>query len=170
MDASIVKALDDEIEYKRAELERLRRELATLLEARRILSARIDITTNNHTAAQPPPKPKRSAEAALRHQRTIVDDIMRILDFADRAMTPVEVRRELAKLGREVPQPVVTSTLVRIYKANRIWRVGPAQYAAKRAGDAPLETANLLLTEPSGEPTRLLEPVVSDANPTEDNQ
>jgi hypothetical protein len=163
MDSKVLESLDNEIETKRAQIDSLRHELATLLEARRILSG-----TANRTAGGS--APERRPTTSTSNRRTIVDDILRVLSLTDRAMTPIEIRGELVKIGRDVPQPVVTSTLNRLHKAHRVWRVGPAQYAAQRNNPIPLNTTRTLLMDADGESGELSVPITTEENQSSNGQ
>jgi hypothetical protein len=132
-------SLDLAIEQKKAQLEQLKRELATLLEARTILAQRQG--SNGHKANDgssehhsPPPEtgtPKR--------RQTLVDDILMTLKLMDREMTPADIRAELERTERNVPQHIVTSTLARLYREDRVWRIGPGRYVAKRTSRPTME-------------------------------
>ncbi|HMU32113.1 MAG TPA: hypothetical protein PK589_17095 [Nitrospira sp.] len=65
---------------------------------------------------------------ALKREMTLVDEVKATLCNSPAPLGPAEIRGELAKTGRVVPQNVMTGVLSRLAKENRIVREGRGKY------------------------------------------
>lgn len=65
------------------------------------------------------------------HEMTLVDEVKEILCHTPCPIGPAQIRAELAKTGRDVPQNVMTGLLSRLWKEQRVVRLERGKYLAK---------------------------------------
>lgn len=77
----------------------------------------------------------------MRHPRemTLVDQVIAILSEASQPIGPAEIRLELAKTGKDVPQNVMTGILSRLAKEKRVIRLERGKYRAAKKEDSLIE-------------------------------
>jgi hypothetical protein len=74
--------------------------------------------------------PKRAGPYPSVREMTLVNEVRATLEHSASPLGPSEIRSELAKHGREVPQNVMTGVLSRLNKEGRVKRLERGKYIA----------------------------------------
>lgn len=132
-----ISRLEKEVSQATERLSRAQHELELLLAARQIV-ARDGLANelHHHTSAGMAGvnsfRDIYMSRATLkpRHELTLVDEVKEVLSHAPFPIGPAEIRAELSKTGRDVPQNVMTGLLSRLWKENRVIRLERGKYRA----------------------------------------
>mgnify|MGYP002402485578 CR=1 FL=1 len=145
-----IRRLEKEIDQARCVLINAQKELDLLQAARQIVSKEklieefssavaqlpleegaAEILTTTTTSLSASARGAMAVRASMSiGEMSLVNEVRATLENSEQPMGPSEIRRELARHGRDVPQNVMTGVLSRLNKEGRVTRLERGKYVA----------------------------------------